>query len=296
MRLGGGGLVGGCGFHYSGRTSLLQSAVVFVLPLVLLPGTTKATSAVSRRGGVQLGATTFLTVGGDGGSSSGGRSRLRRGARATLLGEHGGSAAGGLLEFVSKAKRLANSVGKSADDTLQEQVLLRMSQEQVSLLSRLSQLDGELSRLLEAAKSDLVLANESDTVLTNITDRTEAATLETQETSTIINATNSSQQEVYKQTELTAHAEASMKAQVMNAMANEAEASSASSVEQQVDDNRRILERVGPRLTKIKRRLVAIEARLQHNNISEVVEDATKRAMSDVFRDMNRGLYRQLPD
>jgi len=262
-----------------GDASPLSLVWVFSLPLLFLPGAA-ATSAAPQQGN------RWVPV------AVGSRPRLQLRDRAASVGTQG-VATGGLLRLKSKVKRLSNST--LSGDALQEEVLKRVAQEQVSLLNRLSQLDGELRHMLETAKVDLHLASESDTALTNITERTDAATLESKETVDRINATNMTQQEINKRTVKTEVIEAAMRAQIADALDKEAQAASAASVMQQVDENRRTLQRLGPRLLKLNSRLNSIEARLQHNNISEVVEDASKRAMMDVLRDMNRGLYRQLP-
>mmetsp|Transcript_91141 Transcript_91141/g.262870 ORF Transcript_91141/g.262870 Transcript_91141/m.262870 type:complete len:252 (+) Transcript_91141:109-864(+) len=184
--------------------------------------------------------------------------------------------------------------GAASSGPLTADILRKVSEEQVMLLNRLARLDQAVSATLARSTADMATAVAANKALLNVKEKTaqakvyaEGASELVKETRTKQNSDSKAGEEAWK--ELKEASKATDAAIKENAKALEI-----SAVSHQIDDNKLLLKRLGPRITALATRLTSVELVLQKGNISAVVNDASKVAMSDVLRDMNRGMYQLL--
>jgi len=185
--------------------------------------------------------------------------------------------------------------GSVGDDAGSAIMLRKVSEEQVLLLDRLSRLQASLNGTLARAQSDLIAAGRSESDIASVARRVARAGDMSQTTAQLAVEANLTAQKVANETNVSLAEMAAAQNKSAEAKNQTASAEDMRTVAHQVEDNRRLLQRLGPRIKKLTLRLSGVEARLQKGNVSEVVEDAAKRAMSDVLRDLNRAAYQTLP-
>mmetsp|Transcript_170494 Transcript_170494/g.546834 ORF Transcript_170494/g.546834 Transcript_170494/m.546834 type:complete len:253 (-) Transcript_170494:81-839(-) len=166
---------------------------------------------------------------------------------------------------------------------------------QTAILERLQMIDGVINRTLARVRSDLLLATTMNVGLEELNTRVEASKLMAQETNLSAKLANASLNSTANLTEVMRVAQNKTNASIAKVNATLAEVSDIAMMVAQVQENSRMLHDVSPRMKRIALRLSMVEARLQGGNVSEVVEDITKRSMTDVLQDMNRALYRIMP-
>lgn len=184
--------------------------------------------------------------------------------------------------------------GASMSGSVTAAILRKVTEEQVILLSRLARLDQAVSATLARAMADKQTAAEADKALRDVKERTEKSKGYSEGTAKLVEQTAATQKKAAEETKASL-TEISESFNTTDKALNESgKAAEVSTVKNQVDDNKRLLDRLGPRLIKLSQRLEEVEGVLQKGNISAVVNDASKVAMSDVLRDMNRGMYQLL--
>mmetsp|Transcript_85467 Transcript_85467/g.217886 ORF Transcript_85467/g.217886 Transcript_85467/m.217886 type:complete len:256 (+) Transcript_85467:200-967(+) len=166
---------------------------------------------------------------------------------------------------------------------------------QAAILARLQMIDGVINRSLARVQSDLLLASKTNVGLDELSTRVEASKLMTQETILTAKLANTTLNSTGKLTLDLKAAQNKTNASIAKVTASLGEVSDIATVIAQVQENSRMLDGISPRLKKIASRMSMVEARLQGGNVSEVVEEITKRSMTDVLRDMSRALYRTMP-
>mmetsp|Transcript_54668 Transcript_54668/g.116813 ORF Transcript_54668/g.116813 Transcript_54668/m.116813 type:complete len:280 (+) Transcript_54668:222-1061(+) len=158
------------------------------------------------------------------------------------------------------------------------------------LLSRLQRIDELVNSSLDRIELDLRSANATKEAVEHLEEDSDYAKTSVQETLSLINNTNETLNDTqFLISNITAEEDAVNKS-VIEGNETLFEVQGLGDFDDQVKENTRLLNNVKPRLEAVDASLNTVEIRLQQGNISEVVRDISKRAMSDVFRDMGRAL------